>query len=97
MEVHGGRTDSAVLVPLFCDADGGCTRSSPSAATICAATRARSRSRAGAGTTARHCSETALREAWEEVGLPAEQVDVSARWRPSGPSSPTTRSIPSWA
>ena len=46
-----GRTDAAVLVPLY-DRTASCTRCSPSAATTCVATRARSRFREGAATRA---------------------------------------------
>ena len=54
MDVHGGRTDSAVLVPLFTDAGGRAARRLHQAPrTTSAATRARSRSPAAAATTAR--------------------------------------------
>ena len=51
-----------------------CTSSSPAGARTCAATPARSRSPAGARTTTRPtCALTALREAQEEIGLPARR------------------------
>ena len=82
MDVHGGK-DAAVLVPLFEDAAASCTPSSRAAATTCAATPARSRSPAGAGTPARTLLETALREAHEEIGLPPEAVEVVGALQPT--------------
>ena len=53
-----------------------CTRSSPGAATTCAATPARSRSPAGARTRTSDLRATALREAEEEIGLPPDAVEL---------------------
>ena len=84
MEVHGGRTDSAVLVPLFRDAD---------ARLHAVFTKRRSDLRRHAGEISfpggrrddgETLIETALREAWEEVGLPAAHVDVVGALAPVG-------------
>ena len=82
MDVHGGRTDSAVLVPLFWD-DG--------LHAVFTKRREDLRRHAGEisfpggrrdpGETLR---QTALREAWEEVGLPEEHVDVVGALAPVG-------------
>jgi 8-oxo-dGTP pyrophosphatase MutT (NUDIX family) len=84
MSVRGGNTHSAVLVPLFCD---------PDERLHAVFTRRRedlSRhageisfpgGRRDAGET---LQETALREAWEEVGLPASEVDVIGALVPVG-------------
>ena len=98
MDVHGGRTHSAVLVPLFSDADGRLHA---------VFTKRRDDLRRHAGEISfpggrrddgETLLETALREAHEEVGLPPRARSTwSARSRPSARSSPTTRSIRSWA
>jgi 8-oxo-dGTP pyrophosphatase MutT (NUDIX family) len=84
MEVHGGRTDSAVLVPLFVDAAG---------AIHAVFTRRRDDLRRHAGEFSfpggrREDGETllrtALREAHEEIGLPPEDVDVVGALEPVG-------------
>jgi 8-oxo-dGTP pyrophosphatase MutT (NUDIX family) len=84
MEVHGGRTDSAVLVPLFADAAG---------ALHVVFTRRRADLRRHAGEISfpggrrdegETLLETALREAQEEVGLPPEAVDVLGALAPVG-------------
>jgi 8-oxo-dGTP pyrophosphatase MutT (NUDIX family) len=84
MEVHGGRTDSAVLVPLFLDAGG---------AVHAVLTRRRHDLRRHAGEISfpggrREEGETllrtALREAHEEIGLPPEDVDVVGALEPVG-------------
>jgi 8-oxo-dGTP pyrophosphatase MutT (NUDIX family) len=84
MEVQGGRTESAVLVPLFTDVGG---------ALHCVFTRRRddlSRhpgeisfpgGRREPGETLARC---ALREAYEEVGLPPGAVDVVGALAPVG-------------
>ena len=84
MTVRGGRTHSAVLVPLFQDASGDLHA-------VFTRRRADLRSHAGEisfpggrrddGET---LIETALREAWEEVGLPAAHVDVVGALAPVG-------------
>jgi 8-oxo-dGTP pyrophosphatase MutT (NUDIX family) len=82
MDVHGGRTDSAVLVPLFWD-DG----------LHAVFTKRRDDLRRHAGEISfpggrrdpgETLHQTALREAWEEVGLPAEHVDVLGALAPVG-------------
>ena len=84
MEVHGGRTDSAVLVPLFTDAGGGLHA---------VFTRRRADLRRHAGEISfpggrrddgETLLETALREAEEEVGLPRASVDVLGALAPVG-------------
>jgi 8-oxo-dGTP pyrophosphatase MutT (NUDIX family) len=84
MEVHGGRTDSAVLVPLFED---------PAGALHAVFTRRRSDLRRHAGEISfpggrrdegETLLETALREAEEEVGLPRASVDVLGALKPVG-------------
>ena len=82
MDVHGGRTDSAVLVPLFWD-DG----------LHAVFTKRRDDLRRHAGEISfpggrrdpgETLRQTALREAWEEVGLPSEHVDVVGALAPVG-------------
>ena len=74
-----------MLVPLFADAGRrGCTPSSPSAAPICAATRARSRSRAGAATTARRCSRPRCARPSRRSGCRPSDVDVLGALAPVG-------------
>ena len=84
MEVHGGRTDSAVLVPLFSD-DAGRVHA--------VFTKRREDLRRHAGEISfpggrrdegETLVETALREAHEEVGLPPEAVDVIGALAPVG-------------
>jgi 8-oxo-dGTP pyrophosphatase MutT (NUDIX family) len=84
MEVHGGRTHSAVLVPLFCD---------PAGRLHAVFTKRRADLRRHAGEISfpggrrdegETLQDTALREAWEEVGLPADQVDVIGALEPVG-------------
>ena len=83
MEVQGGRTHSAVLVPLY--VDGGAVHA--------VFTRRRDDLRRHAGEISfpggrREPGETllqaALREAHEEVGLPPEDVDVVGALEPVG-------------
>jgi 8-oxo-dGTP pyrophosphatase MutT (NUDIX family) len=84
MEVHGGRTHSAVLVPLFCDAHGGLH---------VVFTKRREDLRRHAGEISfpggrrdegETLLETALREVHEEIGLPREAVDVIGALAPVG-------------
>ena len=84
MTVHGGRTDSAVLVPLFQDPDGRLHA---------VFTRRRSDLRRHAGEISfpggrrddgETLRQTALREAFEEVGLPEDAVDVIGALAPVG-------------
>jgi 8-oxo-dGTP pyrophosphatase MutT (NUDIX family) len=84
MEVQGGRTDSAVLVPLYADASG---------ALHAVFTRRRHDLRRHAGEISfpggrREDGEslvrTALREAHEEIGLPPEDVDLVGALAPVG-------------
>ncbi len=84
MEVHGGRTDSAVLVPLFTDAGGRLHA---------VFTRRRDDLRRHAGEISfpggrrddgETLIETALREAHEEVGLPPDAVEVVGALAPVG-------------
>ena len=84
MSVHGGRTHSAVLVPLFCD---------PSERLHAVFTKRRDDLRRHAGEISfpggrRDEGETllecALREAHEEVGLPPQGVDVVGALAPVG-------------
>jgi 8-oxo-dGTP pyrophosphatase MutT (NUDIX family) len=84
MEVHGGRTHSAVLVPLYVDAQG---------ALHAVFTRRRHDLRRHAGEISfpggrredgETLIDTALREAHEEIGLPPEDVDVVGALAPVG-------------
>jgi 8-oxo-dGTP pyrophosphatase MutT (NUDIX family) len=84
MSVHGGRTHSAVLVPLFCD---------PSERLHAVFTKRRDDLRRHAGEISfpggrRDEGETllecALREAHEEVGLPSREVEVVGALAPVG-------------
>ena len=84
MTVHGGRTDSAVLVPLFTD---------PGGRLHAVFTKRRSDLRRHAGEISfpggrrddgETLQQTALREAFEEVGLPSEHVDVVGALAPVG-------------
>jgi 8-oxo-dGTP pyrophosphatase MutT (NUDIX family) len=84
MEVQGGRTDSAVLVPLYLDAGG---------VVHAVFTRRRDDLRRHAGEISfpggrREPGETllqaALREAHEEIGLPPDDVDVVGALKPVG-------------
>jgi 8-oxo-dGTP pyrophosphatase MutT (NUDIX family) len=84
MEVHGGRTDSAVLVPLYVGADG---------ALHAVFTRRRHDLRRHAGEISfpggrredgETLIDTALREAHEEIGLPPQDVDVVGALAPVG-------------
>ena len=76
MEVHGGRTDSAVLVPLFED---------PAGALHAVFTRRRDDLKRHPGEISfpggrqdpgETLVETALREAHEEIGLPPAAVEI---------------------
>ena len=84
MEVQGGRTDSAVLVPLFCD---------PAGALHAVFTKRRDDLRRHAGEISfpggrrdagETLQQTALREAYEEVGLPESEVDIVGALAPVG-------------
>jgi 8-oxo-dGTP pyrophosphatase MutT (NUDIX family) len=84
MDVHGGRTDSAVLVPLFCDAQERLHA---------VFTRRRSDLKRHAGEISfpggrrddgETLQQTALREAFEEVGLPREAGEVVGALAPVG-------------
>jgi 8-oxo-dGTP pyrophosphatase MutT (NUDIX family) len=84
MEVHGGRTDSAVLVPLFTDPEG---------ALHAVFTKRRDDLSRHAGEISfpggrrdpgETLVETALREAHEEVGLPPQAVDIVGALAPVG-------------
>ena len=84
MTVRGGRTHSAVLVPIFQDASGDLHA---------VFTRSRDDLRSHAGEISfpggrrdegETLLETALREAEEEVGLPRERVDVLGALAPVG-------------
>ena len=84
MDVPGGRKESAVLVPLFADASG---------ATHVVFTERRHDLRRHAGEISfpggrRDGDETllrtALREAWEEIGLPSEAVEIAGALAPVG-------------
>ena len=84
MEVHGGRTDAAVLVPLYLDGAG---------APHAVFTRRRADLRRHAGEISfpggrredgETLERTALREACEEVGLPPHRVDVIGALVPVG-------------
>ena len=83
MEVHGGRTDSAVLVPLFADSAG---------ALHAVFTRRRDDLKRHPGEISfpggrqdpgETLVETALREAHEEVGLPPAAVDLLGALEPT--------------
>ena len=83
MDVHGGRTDSAVLVPLFCDAQERLHA---------VFTKRRDDLRRHAGEISfpggrrddgETLVETALREAHEEIGLPAEAVELVGALQPT--------------
>jgi 8-oxo-dGTP pyrophosphatase MutT (NUDIX family) len=82
MDVHGGRTDSAVLVPLYWDG-----------ALHAVFTKRRHDLRRHAGEISfpggrrdpgETLRQTALREAWEEIGLPSDHVDVIGALAPVG-------------
>ena len=84
MEVHGGRTHSAVLVPLFCHGDGRLHA---------VFTKRREDLKRHAGEISfpggrrddgETLVETALREAHEEVGLPPEAVELIGALAPVG-------------
>ena len=84
MSVHGGRTHSAVLVPLFCD---------PAERLHAVFTNRRDDLRRHAGEISfpggrrdegETLLETALREAHEEVGLPSDGVEVVGALAPVG-------------
>ena len=84
MEVHGGRTDSAVLVPLFTDGDGRLHA---------VFTKRRDDLKRHAGEISfpggrrdegETLVETALREAHEEVGLPPDRVELVGALAPVG-------------
>ena len=84
MTVHGGRTHSAVLVPLF---------EGPDERLHAVFTRRRADLRRHAGEISfpggrrdegETLQETALREAFEEVGLPSDRVDVVGALAPVG-------------
>jgi 8-oxo-dGTP pyrophosphatase MutT (NUDIX family) len=84
MTVHGGRTHSAVLVPLFAEPDGRLHA---------VFTKRRSDMRRHAGEISfpggrrddgETLEQTALREAFEEVGLPEHAVDVVGALAPVG-------------
>jgi 8-oxo-dGTP pyrophosphatase MutT (NUDIX family) len=84
MHVHGGRKESAVLVPLFADADG---------AAHAVFTERRHDLRRHAGEISfpggrrepeEQLLETALREAHEEIGLPPEAVEIVGALEPVG-------------
>jgi 8-oxo-dGTP pyrophosphatase MutT (NUDIX family) len=84
MSVHGGRTHSAVLVPLFCD---------PAERLHAVFTKRRDDLRRHAGEISfpggrrdegETLLETALREAHEEVGLPSDGVEVVGALAPVG-------------
>ena len=84
MDVPGGRTHSAVLVPLFCD---------PAGRLHAVFTRRRADLRRHAGEISfpggrrddgETLMQTALREAHEEVGLPPADVDVIGALAPVG-------------
>lgn len=84
MEVHGGRTDSAVLVPLFSDAAGDLHA---------VFTKRREDLKRHAGEISfpggrrdegETLIETALREAHEEVGLPPAAVEIVGALAPVG-------------
>ena len=84
LDVHG-RTDAAVLVPLYVDA-GGALHAVLTAPPRGPAPprRARSRSPAAARTTTRPtCATTALREADEEIGLPPDAVELIGALQPT--------------
>src|SRR5689334_23958424 len=83
MEVHGGRTHSAVLVPLFCDADRRLHA---------VFTKRRDDLKRHAGEISfpggrrdddETLVETALREAHEEIGLPPSAVDLLGALEPT--------------
>jgi 8-oxo-dGTP pyrophosphatase MutT (NUDIX family) len=84
MEVHGGRTDSAVLVPLFTDGDGRLHA---------VFTKRRDDLKRHAGEISfpggrrdegETLADTALREAHEEIGLPPDHVEVVGALAPVG-------------
>jgi 8-oxo-dGTP pyrophosphatase MutT (NUDIX family) len=84
MEVHGGRTDSAVLVPLFTDGDGRLHA---------VFTKRRDDLKRHAGEISfpggrrdegETLTDTALREAHEEIGLPPDHVEVVGALAPVG-------------
>jgi 8-oxo-dGTP pyrophosphatase MutT (NUDIX family) len=84
MEVHGGRTDSAVLVPLFCDENRRLhavfTKRREDLNRHAGEISFPGGRRDGGETLV----ETALREAHEEVGLPPAAVEVVGALAPVG-------------
>jgi 8-oxo-dGTP pyrophosphatase MutT (NUDIX family) len=84
MDVPGGREDSAVLVPMFSDAEG---------APHAVFTERRHDLRRHAGEISfpggrrdggESLRRTALREAWEEIGLPPDRVRIVGALAPVG-------------
>ena len=84
MEVHGGRTDSAVLVPLYAGAGGELARGLHPPPRRPAPPRRRDLVPRRAPRRRRDAARaTALREAHEEIGLPPDASTSSARSQPS--------------
>ena len=83
MDVHGGRTHSAVLIPLFCDPEG---------ALHAVFTKRRDDLRRHAGEISfpggrrdegEELVATALRETHEEIGLPPDAVELVGALQPT--------------
>lgn len=84
MAVHGGRTHSAVLVPLFCAPDNRLHAVFTKRREDLSRHAGEISFPGGRRDEGESLLETALRETWEEVGLPASEVDVIGALAPVG-------------
>jgi 8-oxo-dGTP pyrophosphatase MutT (NUDIX family) len=84
MEVHGGRTDSAVLVPLFTDAAGAVHAVFTKRGEDLKRHAGEISFPGGRRDEGETLMQTALREAHEEVGLPPDAVEIVGALGPVG-------------
>jgi 8-oxo-dGTP pyrophosphatase MutT (NUDIX family) len=84
MEVHGGRTDSAVLVPLYADAAGDVHAVFTKRREDLSRHPGEISFPGGRRDPGETLEQTALREAHEEVGLPADAVEIAGALAPVG-------------
>src|ERR1700749_409197 len=84
MDVHGGRTDSAVLVPLYVAADGATHAVFPRRRADLKRHEGEISFPGGRREPDESLERTALREACEEIGLPPDKVDVIGALAPVG-------------